>query len=82
MRIRKANNTMNKPIRLSEELITNAEKYGHVYNRTIPKQIEYWAKIGKITEENPDLPYNFIKDVLIAKQQLDAGTVLPYEFDE
>ena len=50
-------------------------------SRSCAKQIEHWAKIGRIVEENPDLPYNFILGALIAKQELDNGDVSDYEFD-
>ena len=46
-------------LRLSEELIDNARVEAKVSNRSITKQIEYWAKIGKVALENPDLPISF-----------------------
>lgn len=67
-------------VKLSEELIKQARQYGGVYHRSIPKQIEYWSTIGKIAEENPDLPYSFIKDILLAQQEAENGQVTPYEF--
>jgi len=66
-------------VKLSDELVTQARQYGEVYQRSIPKQIEYWSRIGKILEENPDRPYSFVKDVLLAKK-LESGDVTPYEF--
>lgn len=71
---------MTTTIKLSAKLIGEARRYGEVYSRSAPKQIEYWAHIGKIAEENPDLPYSFIKDILLAKAELDDGKVIPYEF--
>lgn len=67
-------------VKLSDELIKKARQYGGVYHRSIPKQIEYWSAIGKIAEENPDLPYSVIKDILIAQQEVVDGQVTPYEF--
>ena len=67
-------------VKLSDALISKARQYGGVYHRSIPKQIEYWSTIGKIAEENPDLPYSFIKDILIAQQEVADGKVTPYEF--
>lgn len=67
-------------VKLSDELIQQARQYGNVYQRSIPKQIEYWSRIGKISEENPDLPYSFIKEILLAKQEAESGDVTPYEF--
>ena len=68
-------------IKLSDELIAEARRYGNVYSRSAPKQIEYWSRIGKIAEENPDLPYNFIKDILFAKQEMAENETTAYEFD-
>ena len=63
-------------IKLPDELIADARRYGKIYSRSAPKQIEFWVKIGKIAEENPDLPYEFIRDILIA---MDEETI-PFEF--
>ena len=41
-------------------------------NRSLAGQIEHWAKIGKIAEENPDLSYEFIKNILIAQEEAKA----------
>lgn len=60
---------MAQSIKLSDELLTAAKSYAEAYSRSIPKQIEYWSKIGKIAEENPDLSYEFIKEILLAKAE-------------
>lgn len=67
-------------IKLADEIINEARRYGEIYSRSTPKQLEYWARIGKIAEENPDLPYSFIKDILLAKQELSDKDVTPYVF--
>jgi hypothetical protein len=67
-------------IKLSDEIINDAKKYAGIYNRSLPKQIEYWAKIGKISEENPDLSHNFIKDILMAISEKENGEVSEYKF--
>ena len=45
---------MPKAIKLSDQLVADATKYANVFHRSPPKQIEHWATIGKLTEENPD----------------------------
>ena len=67
-------------IQLSNEIMLEASKYASVYTRSLSMQIEHWARIGKIAEENPDLPYTFIEDILIGKAELDNGNVTPFEF--
>ena len=36
-----------KPIRLSAALLAAAEREGRVHRRSAPKQIEFWAELGK-----------------------------------
>jgi len=43
-------------VKLPDHIISEARRHGKVYSRSTPKQIEYWMNIGKIAEENPDLP--------------------------
>lgn len=68
-------------IKLSDELLQEAQRYAAVYSRSVPKQIEYWSRIGRIAEENPDLPYAFIKELLLAKAEADNGETIPFTFD-
>jgi hypothetical protein len=56
-------------VKLSEALVEQAKNYGRVQHRSVPKQIEYWSQIGKIAEENPDLPFAMIRDILVAQQE-------------
>lgn len=66
-------------IKLPDELISEARRYGDVFSRSVPKQIEYWSRIGKIAEENPDLSYSFIKEILLAQQETADGKVTTYK---
>ncbi len=65
-------------VNLSDELVEQAKKYANVYSRSTPKQIEYWAKIGKLAEENPDLPFEFMQEILLALEETEPGT--PFKF--
>jgi len=67
-------------IRLDQELIEKATTMAKALNRTPPKQIEHWAKIGKIMEDNPDLPYEFVKQAIIAEAEREAGELKDYDF--
>lgn len=68
-------------IRLEESLVERATIMARALNRTPPKQIEHWAKIGEIMEDNPDLPYEFVKQAIIAKAEKEAGKLEHYSFD-
>ena len=43
-------------VKISDELIAQARIKSKIFKRSIAGQIEYWAQIGQIVEENPDLP--------------------------
>ncbi|WP_449224073.1 TA system antitoxin ParD family protein [Alteromonas oceanisediminis] len=43
-------------IRLNLDLVEKATIMGKALNRTTLKQIEHWAKICEMTEDNPDFP--------------------------
>ena len=60
-------------VKLPEMLVDQAKRYGQVQHRSVPKQIEYWSKIGKIAEENPDLPFSMIREILLADQDAVVG---------
>lgn len=72
---------MSKAIKLSDQLVADATRYAKVFHRSPPKQIEHWATIGRITEENPDLPLRFVKDVLVGLEEADAGDLSEYQFE-
>jgi len=56
-------------VKLSESLVEQARRHAVAEHRSVPKQIEYWSMIGKAAEENPDLPFALIRDILIARQE-------------
>jgi hypothetical protein len=60
-------------VKLSEALVDQARRYAVIEHRSVPKQIEYWSQIGKIAEENPDLPFSMIRDILVADQEEAVG---------
>ena len=60
-------------VKLPETLVDQAKRYGHAEHRSVPKQIEHWSMIGRIAEENPDLPFSLIRDILLADQEALVG---------
>lgn len=67
-------------IRLDQNLIDKATIIARALDRTTPKQIEHWAKIGEMMEDNPDLPYEFVRQAVIAKAEREAGKLEAYDF--
>ena len=73
---------MSIAVKISNDLAAKAKVQSKVFKRSIAGQIEYWAKIGQIVEENPDLPLPLIQDILIGKEQVKSGLGTPYVFGE
>jgi len=71
---------MSHPVKLSDDLIDEARRYASLNSRSVPKQIEYWSRIGKIVEDNPDLSYAFIKQLLLSKRELGDDELTDYRF--
>ena len=69
-------------VKLPATIVIEARIVAKALNRSVAGQIEHWVRIGKIAEENPDLTYEFIKDILIAEQEIEAGKTSPYIFDQ
>jgi hypothetical protein len=69
-------------VKVSDDLFERAKIQSKVFKRSIAGQIEYWAKIGQMIEENPDLPLPFIQDILVGREQIKAGQGTPYVFGE
>ena len=69
----KIGGNMSINVKLSDSLVEQARAYGHIEHRSVPKQIEYWSQIGKIAQENPDLPFSMIREILIADQEAVVG---------
>ena len=69
-------------VKVSDDLFEKAKIKSKIFKRSIAGQIEYWAKIGQMVEENPDLPLPFIQDILVGREQIKAGQGTPYTFGE
>ena len=69
-------------VKISDDLFKKAKAQSKVFKRSIAGQIEYWATIGQLVEENPDLPLPFIRDILLGKEQIKEGQGIPYVFLE
>ena len=46
--------------------------------RSISEQIKYYAHLGMIAKDNPDLPLSMIEGILEAREELKAGLGRPY----
>lgn len=69
-------------VKISDDLVAKAKVQSKVFKRSLAGQIEYWAKIGQIVEENPDLPLPLIQDIFVGREQIKSGQGTPYVFGE
>ncbi|NJL58655.1 MAG: hypothetical protein HC887_02410 [Desulfobacteraceae bacterium] len=67
-------------VRISENLVHEAVIYGKVDNRSLEDQIGHWIRIGKCAEENPDLTYDLIREILLGIEELEQGKCSEYKF--
>jgi len=67
-------------LKLSDSLVEDAKVVGAAEHRSVPKQIEYWARIGKAVLENPELPLQVIQDTMLSLEEAKAGQLSPYSF--
>lgn len=68
-------------VNLSQKILDNAKQHSKISHRSTSMQIEYWAHIGKIAEENPDLPYSFLSDISLGLEETKAGSTTEYTFN-
>jgi hypothetical protein len=61
--------TMSMPVRIDDQLYEQAKAHAHAERRTIAGQLEFWAIVGKAALDNPDLPIEFVRDLLIARAE-------------
>jgi DNA polymerase III psi subunit len=71
---------MSTAINLSEQLIEEAKLFAQAVYRSVAEQIEYWARLGKVAEENPDLPIPMLQDMLVSLEEVKAGNLRRYQF--
>jgi hypothetical protein len=68
---------MGMQVRINDQLYEQAKAHAHAERRTITVQIEFWAMVGKTTLDNPDLPIDFVKDLLVARAE-GASLATPF----
>ncbi len=60
---------MSMPVRINDDLYKQAKNISKGECRTIAGQLEFWAKIGKAALDNPDLPIEFVRELMVARME-------------
>jgi len=67
-------------VELSESLVADAKSASKITKRNLSKQIEYWARLGKSIEENPELPLPLIQDILASQADIALNKLSKFRF--
>ena len=70
---------MSTAVRISKNLVDEAKIFSKIENRSVTGQIEHWARVGKIVEENPDLTFKLIKEILLGIEEIESGRGIDYK---
>lgn len=65
-------------VRVEKKLYDSAVKEAKAEYRSVPQQINFWAKIGRNALANPDLPVEMVRDMLIALEEESE----PFELED
>jgi hypothetical protein len=60
---------MSTPVRIDDQLFAQAKVHAIAERRSIAGQVEFWAMVGKAALDNPDLPIDFVCDLLVARAE-------------
>jgi hypothetical protein len=74
---------MGKPVRIDDRLYVQAKANALAERQTIAEQINLWAMVGKAGLDNPDLPTDFVRDLIVTRRQRPelATTFVPTSND-
>ena len=64
-------------VKLPKSLVEEAKRIALAEHRSVPKQIEFYFRMARVAEENPELSFKLIREILIA--QADEAVEL-YQF--
>ena len=62
-------------VKISDELHEEIRKASSVMVRSINYQAEFWIKVGKLAEQNPDLTFNQIIANELSQQEYQLDKV-------
>jgi hypothetical protein len=71
-RIEEYSSNMATSVKLNDEFVLRARKIAQIEHRTLPSQIEFYFKIALAAEENPDLSFHAVKEIMAAREDQDT----------
>ncbi len=61
---------MAQTVKLSDQLVEDAKRIAAVEHRSVPRQIEFYFRMALIAEENPDLSFSLIREIMKADAEV------------
>jgi hypothetical protein len=71
---------MSTVVRISDELANVARHRSKVEQRSMTAQLEYWVKIGKASEDNPNMTFALLKEIMISRSEIESSQGEEYVF--
>ncbi len=54
-------------VKLPKSLVEEAKRIALAEHRSVPKQIEFYFRMARVAEENPELSFKLLREILIAQ---------------
>jgi ParD-like antitoxin of type II bacterial toxin-antitoxin system len=56
-------------VKLADHLVEDAKRVAALEHRSVPKQIEFYYAIARAAEQNPDLSFHLVRELLKSKAE-------------
>ncbi len=56
-------------VKLSDNLVKDAKRIAKVEHRSVPRHIEFYFLMALIAEQNPDLSFKLIREIMKAQAE-------------
>ena len=71
---------MSTVVRFSDELANDARHRSKVEQRSMTAQLEYWVKIGKAGEDNPNMTFALLEEIMTSRSEIESSQGEDYVF--
>jgi hypothetical protein len=61
-------------------MVRTLRAHARATRRSLSEQLKYYAFLGMVAKDNPDLPLRFIEGVLEGLEESRAGLAVPYQW--
>jgi hypothetical protein len=65
-------------VKRADHLVDDAKRMAAIEHRSVPKQIEFYYQIARAAEQNPDLSFDLVRELIKSKLEKPSGE---YQFD-